>query len=82
MASLSTNPGRASALPINLLAKAVPMLNRAELAALTEKLLERLDEIDGNPDVEDDNFDQCGAGDDGCAPVAMHGQTYWGSDEH
>lgn len=49
--------GRASALPVSLLAQAVPMLSRNELAALTERLLERLDELDGDCDLED-SYDQ------------------------
>jgi hypothetical protein len=45
--------GRASALPLSLLAQAVPMLTRHELEALTEHLIDRLDEVDGDPDFED-----------------------------
>ena len=46
-------PGSASALPLNLLAQAIPMLTRAELADLTERLIDRLDLIDGDPADED-----------------------------
>lgn len=42
-------------LPLDLLAQAVPMLTRHELAALTERLIERLDLMDGDPDAEDDD---------------------------
>lgn len=42
-------------LPLHLIAQAVPMLTRCELAAITERLLERLDELDGDPDLEDDD---------------------------
>ncbi len=58
---MATNPnagGGAPALPLNLLAQAVPMLTRHELAALTERLIERLDLLDGDPDQEDDDPDE------------------------
>lgn len=45
--------GRASALPLALIAQAVPKLTRHELAALTERLIERLDEVEGDADLED-----------------------------
>lgn len=44
--------GRASAFPTALIGQAVRMLSRCELEALTERLIERLDEIDGDPDLE------------------------------
>lgn len=43
----------ASALPLSLIAKAIPMLSRPDLEALTERLIDRLDEVDGDPDLED-----------------------------
>jgi hypothetical protein len=49
--------GRASALPLHLLAQAIPMLTRNELASLTERLIDRLDAIDPDPDSEDDDPD-------------------------
>lgn len=55
MASLPLHAGRASALPLNLIAQAVPMLSRNDLEALTERLIDRLDEIDGDSDLEDDD---------------------------
>ena len=50
--------GGASVLPLNLLAQAIPMLTRAELASLTERLIDRLDLIDPDPDAEDDDPDE------------------------
>lgn len=50
--------GGPSGLPTALLAQAIPMLTRHELANLTERLIERLDEIDGDPDLEDDDDDE------------------------
>ena len=47
--------GDGQPLPIALLAQAVPMLTRHELAALTERLIDALDAIDGDPDLEDDD---------------------------
>ena len=52
------HPGRASALPLSLLAQAIPMLTRFELANLTERLIDRLDLIDGDTDAEDDDPDE------------------------
>lgn len=57
MASRAIRMGMAPALPLNLIAQAVPMLTRHELAALTERLLEALDGIDGDPDLEPDDED-------------------------
>ena len=47
--------GSASALPLHLLAQAIPMLTRDELASLTERLIDRLDVLTGDPDAEDDD---------------------------
>lgn len=63
-------------LPLNLLVQALPKLTRHELAALTERLIERLDLLDGDPDEEDD--DPCGQCDEdgrntGPGIFIMHG---------
>lgn len=47
--------GGATALPLSLISQAIPMLSRHELAALTERLIERLDTLDGDCDVENDD---------------------------
>lgn len=57
MAALAIQSRRASALPLNLLAQAIPMLSRHELAAVTERLIEYLDHHDGDPDLEPDDED-------------------------
>ena len=49
--------GRASALPLALLAQAIPMLFRHDLETLTERLIDTLDQIDGDPDSENDDPD-------------------------
>lgn len=36
---------------------AIPSLPRAELARLTERMIDRMDEIDGDPDLEDTRED-------------------------
>jgi hypothetical protein len=50
------------ATPLDLLLASVPSLPRAILARLTARMIERLDELDGDPDLEDD--DPAGADDD------------------
>ena len=65
-------------LPIALIGQAIRKLTRHELEAVTERLIERLDEIDGDVDLEPEE-DCCAAGDDGCGPVIVHGHTQWGS---
>lgn len=45
------------ALPIALIGQVIRKLTRHELEAVTERLIERLDEISGDPDLED-NGDQ------------------------
>lgn len=35
--------------------QAIPMLSRHDLEALTERLIDRLDEVDGDADLEDDD---------------------------
>lgn len=70
---------RFSTLPLALIAQAIPKLSRHDLESLTERLIDRLDEIDGDPDLEPDD-DCCEAGDDGCGPIIRNGQTHWGSE--
>ncbi len=51
------------ATPLELLLTSVPSLPRPILARLTARMIERLDEMDGDPDDELDE-DRCGAEDD------------------
>jgi len=69
---MATNPyGGASALPLTLLAQAIPMLSRHDLECVAERLIDRLDLIKPDPDIEnedpleDDDMDCCEARDDG-----------------
>lgn len=55
----STN-GSSAALPLALIGQAIPMLSRHDLEALTERLIDRLDQVDGDPDIEEgDPAGQC-----------------------
>lgn len=58
----------------------IPSLPRAELSRLTERLIDRMDEIDGDPDLEPET-DVDDAHDDGCGPVHKHGRIFWGAAE-
>ena len=58
-----TKTGGGQPLPTALLAQAVPMLTRDELAALAEQLIDRLDLLEPDPDLEPET-DYCTAGDD------------------
>lgn len=58
----------------------IPSLPRPALARLVQKAIDRMDDIDADPDREDDDPDHCLAGDDGCGAIIIDGRTYWGSD--
>lgn len=45
------------ALPLNLIAQAIPLLSRGELAALADRLIDALDSTEPDCDLED-NHDQ------------------------
>jgi hypothetical protein len=70
-----------------MLLAALPSLPRAELARLTERLIDQMDMLDGDPDLEvtseDDEpeEDVDPAHDDGCGPVVINGRQRWGSEE-
>lgn len=49
--------GSGSPLPLNLIAQAIPMLNRSELAALADRLICALDTTEPDCDLEDDDPD-------------------------
>jgi len=51
------------AAPLDVLLASVPSLPRAILARLTARMIERLDELDGDTDLEPE-MDCCAAGDD------------------
>lgn len=53
MASRAIDLGGAPALPLSVLLAAIPSLPRPILERLTQRLIDHLDEIDGDPDLED-----------------------------
>ena len=57
--------------PLDVLLASVPSLPRAILARLTTRMIERMDELDGDPELEGDE-DCCAAGDDDPAGVSVH----------
>lgn len=60
MATRAINGGATAspALPIDILLSAIPTLPRPILSRLTARLIDRLDEIDGDCDLEDDDADE------------------------
>lgn len=57
--------GRGSALPpLALLSQALPRLTRSELEGVVELLIDRLDEVDGDADIEPDGDELDGTGGD------------------
>lgn len=58
MASRAWIMGKAPALPFETLLSVIPSLPRPLLARLTARLIDRLDEIDGDPDLEPE--EDCG----------------------
>jgi hypothetical protein len=55
MASHPHDFGRASALPLSAALAIIPSLPRPLLSRLVARAIERLDEIDGDPDLEPDD---------------------------
>lgn len=68
MASLPINPGRASALPLDLLLSAIPSLPRSFLERLVERAIDSMDRDDGDLDIESngDELDGSAGEDDFC----------------
>lgn len=64
--------------PLDLLLAAIPSLPRPFLARLTARLIDRLDEVDGDPDLEPDDFDEDGH-DDEAEPI--DGDAFYGLDQ-
>jgi len=66
------------ALPLDLIAQAIPMLSRHELAALADRLIDAIDSADGDCDLED-NHDQEAI--DEREPDCEGGAGYWDIDQ-
>lgn len=56
---MATRAHEHASAPLPAILAAIPRLPRPILSRLTARLIERLDEIDGDPDLEDDTED-CG----------------------
>ncbi len=63
MTALVISTGGAKALPLDLLLSSIPSLPRHVLDRLVERAIDRLDEMDGDPDDEPE-VDCCDAADD------------------
>ena len=55
--ALHQHRGGATALPLRAMLATIPSLPRPILARLVARMIERLDEQDGDPDLEDDDAD-------------------------
>ncbi|KQN92107.1 hypothetical protein ASE90_05105 [Sphingomonas sp. Leaf67] len=58
MTALLIYPGRAAVLPIEAVLSAIPQLPRPALNRLVARMIDCLDEIDGDPDLEPDADDE------------------------
>jgi hypothetical protein len=63
MASLHSTRGGAQALPLPAMLATIPSLPRPVLARLVARMIDRLDELDGDPDLEPEE-DRCSANED------------------
>ena len=66
------------ALPLDLIAQAIPMLSRHELAALADRLIIAIDSADGDCDLED-GYGQEAI--DEREPDSLGGVGHWGLDQ-
>ena len=64
-------PGATSSVTPNL-ARFLARLDRPSLEAVAQAAIDRLDEIDGDPDDEESDEDCCAAHDDVAASLALH----------
>lgn len=58
MSAMLLYPGRAAVLPIEAVLSAIPQLPRPALNRLVARMIDRLDDIDGDPDLEPDADDE------------------------
>jgi len=73
--------GGPSGLPLALIGQAIPELARSDLVALTERLIDALDSIEGDPDPEDDDpAGQCDEDELNCGTdnLVIHGAFFGG----
>lgn len=69
MASLHSIRGGATALPLPAVLATIPSLPRPVLARLVARMIDRMDELDGDPDLEVSEDDCCAVGDDDPAGI-------------
>ena len=62
---------------IDVMLSAIPNLPRPILARLTARMIDRMDELDGDPDLEDGDEDRCAAGDDKIVSGPAGGWQPW-----
>lgn len=70
--------GQASNANRDGLLRALVSFGRGDLELVAALAIDRLDQLDGDPDLEPE-FDRCEAGDDGCGPSMVNGIRHWGS---
>ncbi len=58
MTAILIYPGRVAVLPIEAVLSAIPQLPRPTLNRLVTRMIDRLDEMDGDPDLEPDADDE------------------------
>lgn len=58
MTALLIYPGRAAVVPIEAVLQAIPQLPRPALNRLVARMIDRLDDMDGDPDLEPDADDE------------------------
>ncbi len=58
MTSILICPGRAAVLPMDAMLAAIPQFPRPALNRLVGRMIDRLDEMDGDPDLEPDAGDE------------------------
>ncbi len=77
MATRATPGAPASTLPLDVLLATIPSLPRPILARLTARLIDTLDELDGDPDLEDDDPDTSAEDD----PLGFDPEEDYGAEE-
>lgn len=65
-------PTACEAIPLDVLLASVPSLPRALLSRLTARMIDRMDELDGDTDLESDDNDCCAACNDDPGGVSIH----------
>jgi hypothetical protein len=58
MTAILIHPGRAAVLPMDAMLAAIPQLPRPALNRLVAHMIDRLDDMDGDPDLEPDADDE------------------------